>query len=636
MSILKKTLFLLIGWCAFITAAFATDYQSLTDDIRQRLDKTSQFYQQQQIDEARTEVQMAYFEVFENLEGPIRINISAQKSYQMEAAFGEIRKMIGDGKPQAEVDAKISWLKGELDSVLPVLRDGHKLSAEQQHGTYDNSDIAPYWQQSFKTIDDLLAEAITLYQSENYAEARRKVQQAQYDGFKNSEMEMSVRQNRSSQQAGEINRQFNELIAISGEAGKMNDVSYRTTALLQDLEDLLPGLPTTREAQQAVAATGTTPADSTPDADWSKVVTDIDSAVKAALVKYKEGDSKGAMMAIQDAYFDLFEASGMENKIGSRDAAFKTQIENHFTRMVSQIKAGQSLDVVEQQSQSLQTDLLAAVEVLGSGAQTSWSLLIYSLLIIVREGLEALLIVAAIVAYLVKNNHRDKLPMIRQSVYVALLASVVTAVIFQWLFSNSGASRELLEGFTMLIAVVMLFFMSYWLLSKVEATHWKAYLEGKLSHSLSTGSVVGLWLTSFLAVYREGAETVLFYFALMGDSTTVSGHFSILAGFLIGCVILLIAYVIMRFSVVKLPLKPFFMFTGCFMYLMAFVFAGKGVLELIEGKLFEPTLLSGAPEVVWLGIYPYVETLIPQAVLIVAALIALWVMKKSSPSKANG
>ncbi|GKX54576.1 iron permease [Leminorella grimontii] len=633
MSILKKTIFLLIGWCAFSAIAMATDYQRLTDDIRQRLDKTSQFYQQQQIAEARTEVQMAYFEVFENLEGPIRINISAQKSYQMEAAFGEIRKMIGEGKPQADVDAKINWLKGELDSVLPVLKDGHKLSAEQQHGTYDNSDIAPYWQQSFKTIDDLLAEAITLYQNGNYAEARRKVQQAQYDGFKNSEMEMSVRQNRSSQQAGDINRQFNELINISGEADRMNDVSYRITTLLQDLEDLLPGLPITREEQQAVAAADTV-ADSVPDADWSKVVTDIDAAVKAALAQYKGGDGKGAMMAIQDAYFDLFEASGMENKIGSRDAAFKTQIENHFTRMVSQIKAGQPIESVEQQSQALQTDLMAAVEMLGSGAQTSWSLLIYSLLIIVREGLEALLIVAAIVAYLVKNNHQDKLPLIRQSVYVALLASVVTAVIFQWLFSNSGASRELLEGVTMLIAVVMLFSMSYWLLSKVEAKHWKAYLEGKLSNSLSTGSIVGLWLTSFLAVYREGAETVLFYFALMGDSTSVSGHLSILAGFLIGCVILLIAYVVMRFSVVKLPLKPFFMFTGCFMYLMAFVFAGKGVLELIEGKLFQPTLIAGMPEIVWLGVYPYVETLIPQAALIVAALIALWVMKNNSSRKA--
>ena len=264
----------------------------------------------------------------------------------------------------------------------------------------------------------------------------------------------------------------------------------------------------------------------------------------------------------------------------------------------------------------------------GPGQQSSWSLFIYSLLIILREGLEALLIVAAIVAYLVKNGHRDKLPLIRQSVVVALGASLVTAVLFQMLFANAGASRELLEGVTMLIAVVMLFSMSYWLLSKIEARHWKAYLEGKLSQSLSKGSLIGLWLTSFLAVYREGAETVLFYFALFGDASSSAGIASIFAGFAAGCVLLLAAYLVMRFTVVKLPLKPFFLFTGSFMYLMAFVFAGKGVLELIEGKLFQPTLLPGAPEIGWLGIYPYAETLAPQAALIVAALIALWVMAR--------
>ena len=127
---------------------------------------------------------------------------------------------------------------------------------------------------------------------------------------------------------------------------------------------------------------------------------------------------------------------------------------------------------------------------------------------------------------LIKNNHQDKLPVIRQSVYVALIASVVTAFIFQLIFENSGQNCELLEGFTMIFAVVMLFMMSYWLLSKVEAQNWKRYLEGKLSTALTTGSLIGLWLTSFLAVYREGAETVLFYYALVGDAKSVSSTFS--------------------------------------------------------------------------------------------------------------
>ena len=625
--------FFLAVCCLLISslAWSATDYSPYINDIKTRLDKTAALYQQQKVSDARREVQMAYFEVFENLEGPIRINISAQKSYQMESTFSEIRKMIGEGKSMAEVQGKIDELKKDLDNVEPVLDGGHKLVAQEQHDAYSNSEIAPYWQQSFQTIDDLLAQAVTQYQQGQYAAASQSVQQAHYQGFKNSEMEMSVRKNRSAQQAAAINQQFTALIALTAKPDNLNDVAYGVTALLQDIEDTLPGLPTTRDTQTVSAPqSGKAPtnADAAAQADWGNISSRINSSLKEAIGVYSDGNAQDGMMAVQDTYFDLFEASGMENKVGSRDVAFKTQLEGHFTRLVSLMKAGQPPAALNAEAQALEQDLAKAVSLLGEGEKTQWSLLLYSLMIIVREGLEALLIVAAIVAYMVKNNHHDKLPLIRQSVVVALVCSVITAVIFQLLFTNSGASRELLEGVTMLIAVFMLFSMSYWLLSKVEARHWKAWLEGKLSNSLSRGSLIGLWMTSFLAVYREGAETVLFYYALVGDASNVSGHLAILAGFAIGCVMLLVAWFLMRYSVVKLPLKPFFMFTGSFMYLMAFVFAGKGVLELVEGKLFQPTLLPGMPEIGWLGIYPYVETLLPQAALLVAALIALWVMQR--------
>ena len=604
------------------------NYQQWVQDIENRLDKTTALYAENKIDDARTEVQMAYFEVFENLEGPIRINFSAQKSYQMEATFGEIRKMIGDGLPQEQVKAKIDGLKAELQEVLPSLKEGHQLNASAQHGVYENQTIAPHWQKSFKTIDDLLAQAMTAYEAKDYATAKKLVQQAQYDGYKNSEMEMSIRQNRSAAISGNLNQQFYDLIKLSEQPDQISDFGYQITTLLQDIEEQLPNLPTTRENQ--TEQTTDKVADTTPDKDWAQISTQVNAGVQQAIHLYEQGDTAKAMVTVQDTYFDIFESTGMENKIGSRDSNFKTQLEGYFTRLVSLMKAGAEKEKLQEQAQGLSQDLSKAVEMLQGGEQTAWGLFLYSLLIILREGLEALLIVAAIVAYLVKNNHQDKLPVIRQSVYVALLGSVITAVIFQLIFSNSGASRELLEGFTMMIAVVMLFMMSYWLLSKVEAQNWKRYLEGKLSSALTTGSLVGLWLTSFLAVYREGAETVLFYYALAGDASSAVSYFYLFAGFAVGVVILAICYFIMRYTVVKLPLKPFFMFTGSFMYLMAFVFAGKSVLELIEGKLFEPTLISGMKEISWLGIYPYVETLVPQVILLIAALFALVYMKYQS------
>lgn len=241
-------------------------------------------------------------------------------------------------------------------------------------------------------------------------------------------------------------------------------------------------MPTTRDDQQVAAAQS---ADNIPAADegnnrtdWAEVTTGINQSIQDAIARYQGGDAKNAILDIQDTYFDRFEASGMENKIGSRDSAFKTTLEAYFTRLVSLMKAGQPVERLNAEASALTQDLQKAVTMLGEGEETQWSLLLYSLMIIVREGLEALLIVAAIVAYMVKNNHQDKLPLIRQSVIVALIASVITAAIFQMLFTNSGASRELLEGITMLIAVVMLFFMSYWLLSKWKRATgkpgWKA------------------------------------------------------------------------------------------------------------------------------------------------------------------
>lgn len=625
---------LIFAFSLFLSSfALAQDnYQQWVADISQRLDKTASLMQQGNIDDARTEVQMAYFEVFENLEGPIRINFSAQKSYQMEAEFGEIRKMLGEGRPQQEILAKINHLKDELQEVLPSLSEGHQLNADGQHGVYANQDIPAYWQQSFKTIDDLIAKAIEAYQNNDFANAKKAFQQAQYDGYKNSEMEMSIRQNRSSEISAAINQQFYNLIRLSEQPEQLTELGYQSTQLLQDIEEQLPNLPTTRETQN-INATDAQPAAEQVEQDWQKIATDVKQRIQQAITLFNQGEAKKAMLSVQDTYFDVFENSGMENKIGSRDSNFKAELEGYFTRLVSLMKAGQG-EQLQAQADGLSENLDKAVSMLQGESQSDWSMFLYSLLIILREGLEALLIVAAIVAYLVKNNHQDKLPVIRQSVYVALLASVVTAFIFQLIFENSGQNRELLEGFTMIFAVVMLFMMSYWLLSKVEAQNWKRYLEGKLSTALTTGSLVGLWLTSFLAVYREGAETVLFYYALVGDAKTAMSFVYLFAGLAVGAVLLAICYFVMRYTVVKLPLKPFFLFTGCFMYLMAFVFAGKSVLELIEGKLFEPTLVSGVPEISWLGIYPYVETLIPQIFLIIAAILAWFVMKYQSKKAA--
>ena len=616
-------------------SAAVLDYQAAADDINIRLDKTLQLFDAGEDAKAKTTVQMAYFEVFESLEGPIRINYSQKYAYQLEARFGEIRKMIASHAPKSEVEESVNWLKTQIASVPSILESGTQLVAETSD--IHQETVLPYWREQVLTIERLVNQGLASYRTsaqtstedqkqKMLTDAAKLIQQAQFEAFKNSDLETAIRLNRSGAKAAEYNKYFKDMIDLVGKPYSMKNLiafGYQVATLTEDLKDDLPGLPATRNSQKQADEDD----NSVSAQDWQAVITGIDAAVTQAIETYQEGQVSDAMMAVQDAYFDRFEATGMENAVGARDAAFKSELEGYFTRIVSMMKAGSALAEIQGQQQALSLALDKGASMLGDSNQGFWAIFIASLTIILREGLEALLIVAAITAYLVKNEHTEKLYIIRNSVIVGLVCSLITAGLFQWLFTNSGASREMLEGITMLIAVVVLFMMSYWLLSKVEATQWKKYLESKLSRSLTAGSVAGLWFASFLAVYREGAETVLFYYALgaNGSSTSLAGIFS---GLAVGMVILTVIFFLMRYSVVKLPLKPFFMFTGGFMYLMAFVFAGKGVLELIEAKLFNPTLVDTVPQISVLGVYPYLETLIPQIVLIAMAIMALVVIQR--------
>ncbi|GAB2662391.1 FTR1 family iron permease [Vibrio panuliri] len=629
-----SSIFVLLLAGIFSLSAWAIDYDAAVQDISSRLDKTAHLYEQGDKTQAKTTVQMAYFEVFESLEGPVRINYSQQYAYQLEAKFGEIRKMIVAGKPTSDVNAEIDWLKQEIAGLPEILASGHKLTAENTNLHAD--DILPFWRDAVTTIDTLLNQALVEYREsgEQPSKASEKqqlafdlVQQAQFKGYKNTELEIAIRLNRSSERSAQYNAGFRSIAKITKlDYSQQNLIrfGYELSTLVQGLKDELPGLPATRDFQISNSANSNE--QEVAARDWKPVVSDIMSAINEAISLYNAGDKAQAILAVQDAYFDHFEASGMENAVGSRDSALKSELEGYFTRIVSMLKANQAQSDIDQQVQKLKISLMDAADNLSEGSLGWWAMLIASFTIIFREGLEALLIVAAITAYLIKNDASNKLHVVKNSVVVGLIASAITAVLFQWLFENSGASRELLEGFTMLIAVAILFSMSYWLLSKVEAAQWKRYLENKLAASITTGSLFGLWLASFLAVYREGAETVLFYFALAADANTQTMT-ALIAGFALGVLVLTVIFFVMRYSVVKLPLKPFFIFTGAFMYLMAFVFAGKGVLELIEGKLFQPTLIANAPEFAPLGIYPYLETIVPQLALVVAAVFALIVMK---------
>jgi high-affinity iron transporter len=239
-----------------------------------------------------------------------------------------------------------------------------------------------------------------------------------------------------------------------------------------------------------------------------------------------------------------------------------------------------------------------------------------SLLIIVREGFEAILIVGAIVAYLLKSGNKKRTPPVYWGSVIALGVSVIMAWILNRITSVAGGqNQEIIEGATMLLAVAVLFYVSNWMVSKAEAEVWSGYIESKVRSSITSGSVFSLAFAAFLAVFREGAETILFYQALLAGTETYINM--IWLGLGIGVIVLVVIYILIRVLSVRLPLKPFFLGTSILLFVMSITFMGNGIKELQEGNVISVTPVSGVVSVDILGIYPTRETLIPQIVLLV-------------------
>jgi high-affinity iron transporter len=195
------------------------------------------------------------------------------------------------------------------------------------------------------------------------------------------------------------------------------------------------------------------------------------------------------------------------------------------------------------------------------------------------------------------------------------------AVLLATLFSHLPASREIVEGITMLIAVIVLFSVSYWLISRVEAAKWQKFIREKVGDALEHGGGKALVLVAFPAVYREGAETALFYQALFNEGTNVVLPLAL--GIVAGSIVLAVIFTLFYRYGVKIPMRPFFTATSLLLYYMAFVFMGKGIRELQEGNVLPITVIRGLPNVPSMGIFPSVETLTAQLLLVILLVFAV-------------
>ena len=332
----------------------------------------------------------------------------------------------------------------------------------------------------------------------------------------------------------------------------------------------------------------------------------LDSALDFA----RAGRTEAAGDRALDAYI-AFEP--LETPARARRPGLVATMERHFADFKGALR-GEDLTIAQRARDAIALDLPTIVELTrptGSG----WAAFFQSFLIILREGFEAILVIGAIVAFLIKTGNRDRLRSIWVGCGLGLAASAVMAVILQTVFRALPTSREVIEGVTMLIAVVVLFSVSYWLISKVEAAKWQKFIREKVGTALDHGGGKALALVAFLAVFREGAETALFYQALFNEGGRVI--LPLVLGIVVGGVFLAVIFTLFYRFGVKIPMRPFFTITSVLLYYMAFVFLGKGIRELQEGDAVSITVMRGMPSVPSMGIFPSMETLVPQAILVV-------------------
>jgi high-affinity iron transporter len=280
-----------------------------------------------------------------------------------------------------------------------------------------------------------------------------------------------------------------------------------------------------------------------------------------------------------------------------------------------QLRRGVPAEEAARQAESIDRLLAASAEKLGAEGLSPTTAAVSAFLILLREGLEALLVVAAIIALLVKADRREALPWIHLGWAGALALGFVTWLAASTVITLSGAARELTEGITALLAAGILLYVGFWLHDKSHARAWQAYLDRHLRGALASGTLWALAGVSFLAVYREAFETVLFYQALWQQAGE-GAHGSIFVGFGAAAVVLAIAaWLILRFGV-RVPIGPFFTACSALMALLAVTFTGHGVKALQEAGVV-PASPLGSTSVDALGIYPTSETLIAQAIMVV-------------------
>ena len=350
--------------------------------------------------------------------------------------------------------------------------------------------------------------------------------------------------------------------------------------------------------------------------------------LEASLKAYAAGDHDTASDLALSAYLDGFEP--VEPVLAARDPDLMASIEMAMGHLRSAIGKRRPVAEVEAANAEVARLFIEAEAVLAPEQASASSSFLGAFGVLLREGLEALLIVIAMMAFLRKTGRTDVMGYVHGGWVSALAVGALTWFVATYFIGISGASRELTEGFGSLFAAIILISVGIWMHGKSNAEAWQRYIKEKISAALSRRSAWFLFGLTFLVVYREVFETILFYAALwaQGNGGALLAGAASAAGLLA-----LIAWVMLRYSA-RLPITQFFSWSAALIAILAVVLAGKGIAGLQEAGLLGVTPITGFPRITMLGIYPTVQTILAQLAAAIILAAGFWLNRAKAPRPA--
>lgn len=513
------------------------------------------------------------------------------------------------------------------------------------------------WTAAAKNIEDQLATAEKDYNDGNYGQAGTDFQTAHWIGYDASNFSKVVNDTISADKQKELLRQFTDLEGLAYQQDQGDVIAAKIDALTAEINATAQTLDAnadlanpkeyakqraaqTAEERKKLDAAKKNSSKGKGDRTWSEVASEMTVILDQAYEAAAAGKGDEGATLVNNAYYQYYEKLGFEKNVMNAISGDRvSQVEYQFKMTRKTMRDGGSDKEIKQLVDDLKSWLVKDAAILDGGASgnvNGFTKLVTSsagqaFLILIREGLEALLVVAAVIAYLVKSGNKRFARWIYLGVVAGLAGSGLVAVLFTFLFGGSGPVQEISEGVCALIATLMLLWTSNWMLNKSSVEAWNNYIRNKTEAAvagaqskvesgqrLGLGMITSLAMLSFLAVFREGAETVIFYESIYSMSQDAHGMW---VGGLAAAAVLIVIFLVLRFTSVKIPIGPFFLVTSIVMAVLVVIFAGGGIHALIEGDLIEGTYLSSVPTNDWIGLYPYVETITAQVIAAIAVVV---------------